>query len=221
MKLIVDEVLDTSQIQNTITEDKNSKEKRYYIEGIFAQAELQNRNGRVYPKPVLESAINRYIKEHVEQKRAIGELNHPANPVPSAERASHIIEKLSWNGSNVVGRARILEAEYFPMAKIATGLIREGVKFGVSTRGLGSLTESNGSKIVGKDFFLTAVDLVHEPSGIDCWVNGLHEGAEWIYDASAKSWVIASNLKKKYTKMTTRAIKESMAHDFESFLKSL
>lgn len=221
MKLIVDEVLDTSQIQNTITEDKNSKEKRYYIEGIFAQAELQNRNGRVYPKSVLESAINRYIKEHVDQKRAIGELNHPANPVPSAERASHIIEKLSWNGSNVIGRARILEAEYFPMAKIATGLIREGVKFGVSTRGLGSLTESNGSKIVGKDFFLTAVDLVHEPSGIDCWVNGLHEGAEWIYDASSKSWIIASNLKKKYTKMTAKAIKESMAHDFEQFLKSL
>lgn len=218
MKLIVDEVLDTSRI---ISESKEGKEKRYFIEGIFAQAELQNRNGRVYPKPVLESAINNYISNHVNQKRAIGELNHPANPTPSAERASHIIENLHWDDSNVIGRARILEADYFPMAKIATGLIREGVKFGVSTRGLGSLTESNGAKIVGKDYFLTAIDLVHEPSGVDCWVQGLHEGTEWIYDASAKSWIIAESIKKKYNKMTSKAINESMALDFEKFLKSL
>lgn len=220
MKLIIDEALDRDEIKSIITESKDTKEKRYYIEGFFAQAEKKNRNGRVYPQAVMESAISKYM-DLVNEKRAIGELNHPANPTPSAERASHVIEKLEFRGNNVWGRARILEGEYFPMAKIATGLIREGIKFGVSTRGLGSLSEQSGVKIVQPDYFITAIDLVQEPSGIDCWVNGLHEGAEWIYNASTKSWELAEQITNKYQKMTTKQISESAIADFELFLKSL
>jgi hypothetical protein len=223
MRLIIDESFhpeEDGMVKIHEASDK-SGQKRFFIEGVFCQSK-PNRNGRFYPKDVLKSAVDKYVKEHVEQKRAIGELNHPANPTPSAERASHIIEKLFWtNDQDVSGKARILEADYFPMAKIATGLIREGVKFGVSTRGLGSLTESNGMKIVGPDYFITAIDLVHEPSGIDCWVQGLHEGQDWIYDASSNSWIIAEALKNKYDKMTSKAISESMAKDFESFLNNL
>lgn len=220
MKLIIDESIDRSAIKNTILESNNGKEKRYFIEGIFAQAEKKNRNGRVYPRSVMESAINSYIENFVNDKRAIGELNHPASsPTPNPERASHIIESLNWDGHNVTGRARILEAEYFPMAKIATGMIREGVKFGVSTRGLGSLSEQAGVKIVQPDFNITAVDIVSDPSGIDCWMNGLHENAEWIFDASSNSWIIANQLKNKYKK--GKHLRESVLDDFQKFLESL
>jgi hypothetical protein len=220
MKLIIDDYDDSGITM--ISEGKNPSEKRYYIEGCFAQPIKKNRNGRIYPIDVMKEAISKY-SDLVKDKRAIGELNHPSNPTPSAERASHVIEKLEWRGTDVWGRARILEGEYFPMAKIATGLIREGIKFGVSTRGLGSLVEDRAlnAKVVQPDYFITAIDLVQEPSGIDCWVNGLHEGAEWIFDASSKSWVIADKILNKYHGMNAKQVSESALEDFRLFLNTL
>lgn len=220
MKLIVDEFIDRSELKNVILEANNGKDKRYYIEGCFAQADIKNRNGRIYPLNVMKEAVDKY-QEMIASKRALSELNHPPTPSVNPERASHIIEKLEFKNSNVIGKARILESEYFPMAKIAIGLIREGVKFGVSTRGLGSLSERNGTKIVESPYILTAIDLVADPSAPDAFVNGLYEQAEWIFDASAKSWKMAEAIKNSHQGQSLKRIQEASIKDFERFLKSL
>jgi hypothetical protein len=152
--------------------------KDLFIEGIFAQAELKNRNGRIYPKQVMESAVNKYIKEYVQNKRAIGELSHPENrPTVKPELASHLITELKINGNDVNGKAKILNT---PQGQIVRGLLEGGVQLGVSTRALGSVKEQNGSQVVQSDFQLYAVDVVGDPSGIDCWVNAINESREWV-----------------------------------------
>lgn len=152
--------------------------KDLFIEGIFAQAELKNRNGRIYPKQIMESAINKYIKEYVQNKRAIGELSHPENrPTVKPELASHLITELRMDGNNVNGKAKILNT---PQGQIVRGLLEGGVQLGVSTRALGSVKEQNGSQVVQPDFQLFAVDVVGDPSGIDCWVNAINESREWV-----------------------------------------
>lgn len=156
----------------------DGKDKKYYIKGPFAQAEQENRNGRNYPRNVMENAIDKY-QHIINSKRSLGEMKHPSSPQVDLERASHIIESLDWDGNNVIGKARILTN--LPMGMIAKGLIDEGVQFGVSTRGLGSLVEKNGVKVVQPDFMISAIDIVGDPSGPDCWVNGIMENKEWIY----------------------------------------
>ena len=149
-----------------------------FIEGIFAQAELKNRNGRIYPKQVMESAINKYISEYVRSKRALGELSHPENrPTVKPEMASHLITELKMEGNNVYGKAKILNT---PQGQIVRGLLEGGVQLGVSTRALGSVKEQNGSQIVQNDLQMHAVDAVLDPSGIDCWVNAINESKEWV-----------------------------------------
>ena len=152
--------------------------KDLFIEGIFAQAELKNRNGRIYPKQVMESAINKYISEYVRSKRALGELSHPENrPTVKPEMASHLITELKMEGNNVYGKAKILNT---PQGQIVRGLLEGGVQLGVSTRALGSVKEQNGSQIVQNDLQMHAVDAVLDPSGIDCWVNAINESKEWV-----------------------------------------
>ena len=152
--------------------------KNLFIEGIFAQAELKNRNGRIYPKAVMESAINKYIAEYVQGKRALGELSHPENrPTVKPEMASHLITELKMEGNNVYGKAKILNT---PQGQIVRGLLEGGVQLGVSTRALGSVKEQNGSQIVQNDLQMHAVDAVLDPSGIDCWVNAINESKEWV-----------------------------------------
>lgn len=151
--------------------------KKYFIEGNWASADAQNKNGRVYPKAVMESALGKYNAEYVSQKRALGELNHPPQPSLNLDRVSHIIENLKMDGAYVVGRAKIMDT---PMGKIVQNLIDEGVKLGVSTRGLGSLQEKNGVKYVQNDFFITAIDVVSDPSGKDCWVSPVMESMEYV-----------------------------------------
>jgi len=161
-----------------LTEDKNG-EKKYMIEGVFMQAEAQNRNGRVYPKKTLESATKKYQTEQVSKGRAVGELGHPDSPTINLDRVSHKIVELNWDGNNVMGKAEILET---PMGKIVRGLMDGEVQLGVSTRGMGSLKQEKGKTIVSDDFILSTVDIVQDPSAPEAFVNGIMEGVEYFVD---------------------------------------
>jgi len=161
-----------------LTEDKNG-EKKYLIEGVFMQAEAQNRNGRVYPKKTLESATKKYQTEQVSKGRAVGELGHPDSPTINLDRVSHKIVDLNWDGNNVMGKAEILET---PMGKIVRGLMDGEVQLGVSTRGMGSLKQEKGKTIVSDDFILSTVDIVQDPSAPEAFVNGIMEGVEYFVD---------------------------------------
>lgn len=161
-----------------ITESDSGGAKHTYISGIFAEAELKNRNGRVYPQSVMESAVKKYVDDYVSKGRAISELSHPENrPMPKPEFASHLVTELKMVGSKAMGRAKVLKT---PQGQILEGLLSGGVKMGVSTRALGSVSESNGTTYVGKDFQLFAVDAVVDPSGINCFVDSINESMEWL-----------------------------------------
>lgn len=175
--IVLKESTDFNNFQ-ILTEERNGK-KELYIEGIFAQSEIKNRNGRFYPKEVMESAVDKYCAEWVSKNRAMGELSHPENrPMVKPELASHLITHFAMDGNNVMGKARILNT---PQGAVVKGLLEGGVQLGVSTRGLGSLVERNGAKHVQGDFLLTAVDIVSDPSGPDAWVDAINEGREWVY----------------------------------------
>jgi len=217
MNFLLDSQLAESTVQ-VVTEAKENGEKKYFIEGIFAQAEKENRNKRIYGKSILEKAVTGY-QPMIQARRALGELNHPAHPNVNPERASHLIEKLEWDGNNVMGRAKILTT--LPMGLIAKGLIDEGVSFGVSTRGMGSLTEKNGIKIVQDDFVLNTIDLVSDPSGIDCWVEGIMEGKQWAFDATSGNWVIAEKMQKVVKSMSAKQLQEQKLRLFSTFLHQI
>tara|TARA_B100000683_G_scaffold48023_1_gene45092 strand:- start:2307 stop:2954 length:648 start_codon:yes stop_codon:yes gene_type:complete len=176
MKLITEHVEDIQ----VITEAKeDGKGKKYIIEGIFMQANKPNRNGRMYPREILEAACDKYVTEQVSKGRAVGELNHPEGPTINLDKVSHKITELNWDGDNVVGKATILDT---PMGKIVQGLLDGDVRVGVSSRGMGSLVSKNGVNVVNKDFMLNAVDIVQDPSAPEAFVNGVMEGVEWIYE---------------------------------------
>ena len=164
---------------NVITEKVNGK-KSLVIEGVFMQADSKNRNGRVYPKNILERAVEKYVKEQVNTGRAVGELNHPEGPTINLDKVSHKITDLRFEGSNVVGKASILQT---PMGKIVEGLLEGGVKLGVSSRGMGSLVSKRGAQYVGDDFMLSTIDIVQDPSAPSAFVNGVMEGVEWVWDS--------------------------------------
>ena len=180
MKLIA-EYNDCSLDTNIITEanEKGEKVKTYNIEGIFAQANTKNRNGRVYPKAVMEAAVEKYVREQVSQKRAVGELNHPEGPTVNLDKVSHLITDLKFEGNDIMGKALILDT---PNGKIVKGLLDGGVRLGVSTRGMGSLKQSNGAAVVQNDFILNTVDIVQDPSAPSAFVNGIMEGVEWVWN---------------------------------------
>jgi hypothetical protein len=161
-----------------VTEEKNGK-KNTVIEGIFMQAESKNRNGRVYPRGVMESAVNKYVTEQVNRGRAVGELNHPEGPTINLDKVSHRITELKWDGNNVMGKALVLDT---PMGQIVKGLVEGGVQLGVSSRGMGTLVNRNGVNVVGNDFILATVDIVQDPSAPEAFVNGIMEGVEWIWE---------------------------------------
>ena len=175
MKLITEYVENDLEY---ITEEKDGK-KKYMIEGIFMQADSKNRNGRVYPKAVMEKAVDKYMTEQVSKGRAVGELNHPEGPTINLDKVSHKIVDLRWEGNNIVGKAQILDT---PMGQIVKGLMEGGVQLGVSSRGMGSLAQRGGVNYVGNDFMLSTVDIVQDPSAPDAFVNGIMEGVEWVWD---------------------------------------
>jgi hypothetical protein len=175
MKLISEYVNSPLEI---LVETKNGK-KNLHIEGVFMQAEKKNRNGRVYEKKILESAVDKYVKEQVSQGRAVGELNHPEGPTVNLDKVSHKITNLEFQGNNVIGKASILKT---PMGKIVEGLLEGGVKLGVSSRGMGTLENRRDGMYVKSDFMLASVDIVQDPSAPSAFVNGIMEGVDWIWD---------------------------------------
>ena len=162
-----------------ITEKRKDGTREYAIEGVFMQADQKNRNGRIYEKSVLEGAVNKYVTEQVKTGRAVGELNHPEGPTINLDKVSHKITELKWSGSDVVGKASILNT---PMGKIVEGLLEGGVKLGVSSRGMGTLVQKKGTSYVGNDFMLATVDIVQDPSAPGAFVNGIMEGVSWVWD---------------------------------------
>jgi hypothetical protein len=194
-----------------ITEEKDSGGKNVFIDGIFMQAEQKNRNGRMYRKNILEREVDKY-QALINEKRALGELGHPSNPTVNLHQASHLITNLRFEGNDVIGRAKILDT---PMGKIAKNFVEEGVRLGVSSRGLGSLKmNKEGVNEVQDDFHLATVDIVADPSGPDCWVNGIMEDASWLYVAG-KGWVM-EQMKNEINK--GKLTEEKKLHLFKQFI---
>ena len=162
-----------------IVEKAEDGSKKHVIEGIFAMAESKNRNGRVYPKGIMENAVNTYYEQQVSKNRAVGELNHPDGPTVNLDKVSHLITDLRMENNDVMGKARILDT---PMGNIVKGLLEGGVQLGVSTRGMGSLEQRGGTMYVKDDFMLNTVDIVQDPSAPNAFVNGIMEGVDWIWN---------------------------------------
>lgn len=214
MKLIK-EVTDAVQY---ITEEKDGK-KSLFIEGPFLVADTKNRNGRIYESKVLSKEVARYMNEQVKMNRAFGELGHPDTPNINLDRVSHLIVDLRQEGKNWIGKAKIMDT---PMGNIAKNLIAGGAQLGVSSRGMGSIKEVNGVNMVQDDFYLaTAADIVADPSAPGAFVQGIMEGAEWVYNASTKSWVIAEQIRSDIQKMRNKQVVESQARLFEMFLNGI
>ena len=222
MKLIT-ETIEEVQV---LTETSEHEPKQYFIEGIFMQGDIKNRNGRIYPSTILEKEMTRYEDQFIKTKRALGELGHPDGPQINGDRVSHLITDMKRDGSNFVGKAKILST---PMGNIVKTFIDEGVKVGVSTRGLGSVKPTKeGIMEVQNDFHLATVDIVTDPSGPNCFVNGIMENTEYFYDIVSGTWraqqMIEEAVKevKKTYKRTERKIDEAFAARlFESFVRSL
>ena len=217
MKLIREEIEDIK----ILTESKNGK-KSLYIEGVFLQGNIKNRNGRMYPMETLQKEVGRYIKEQVDQGRAVGELGHPDSPTVNLDRVSHKIMSLKESGSNFIGKAKILEST--PMGKIASSLLSEGVKLGVSSRGIGSLKPTKeGFNVVSDDFMLaTAADIVADPSAPDAFVEGIMEGKEWVWEGTILREKKAEEIKSRVdTLVSQRALEENKLNLFNEFINSL
>lgn len=203
-----------------VTEAKENGDKSYFITGPFITANMKNRNGRIYEMNILEPEVSRYLKEVVGSKRAFGELGHPSGPTINLDRVSHIITELKKDGNHFIGKARLTET---PMGNIARGLLQSGGQLGVSTRGMGSLAEKDGAMYVQNDFKLSTVDIVSDPSGPGCFVNGIMEGVEWLYDPVKGTWLEEklSEIKQEVKKMNLREIEENALGLFENYLHSL
>ena len=216
MKLITEEVTNVK----IITEGTGAG-KKLYIEGVFLQSEIKNRNGRMYPYETLNKEVSRYCEAFVNKGRALGELGHPEGPTVNLDRVSHKITSLKAEGNNFMGKAQILGT---PMGKIASSLLDEGVMLGVSSRGVGSLqTTSEGCKIVGEDFQLaTAADIVADPSAPDAFVNGIMEGREWVWEGGILREQLAETTKKRInTLVDQRQLEEKKLELFNNFLSNL
>jgi|TARA_B110000908_G_C10073158_1_gene366045 hypothetical protein len=207
---------------NYIKEDAGEgKKQNYFIEGVFLQSNLQNRNGRVYPKATMSEEVSRYIKDNIDNKRAYGELGHPSGPTINLDRVSHMITSLKEDGDNFIGRAKIMDT---PMGNIVKNLMDEGAQLGVSSRGMGSLKPNNGVMEVQGDFMLaTAADIVADPSAPDAFVKGVMEGCEWVYDAAESQWrtqQVVNEIKNTGIK-SSKILNERKIELFEKFLNSL
>jgi len=203
-----------------ITEANEDGKKSMFIEGIFMQAEQKNRNGRMYPLPVMEREVSRYVNDYVNKNRAYGELGHPEGPTINLERVSHMIKELRQEGSNFIGKAKIMDTPY---GNIVKNLINEGACVGVSTRGLGSLKEGrDGTKVVQDDFYLaTAADIVADPSAPDAFVQGIMENREWVYVAGRWTERQIEESKEKIKKVSKRDLEKTKLQIFENFINKL
>tara|TARA_B100000212_G_C27308163_1_gene504542 strand:+ start:254 stop:898 length:645 start_codon:yes stop_codon:yes gene_type:complete len=214
MKLITETIEDVQ----VITEGKGDS-KKLYIEGVFLQSELKNRNGRMYPFSVLQKEVNRYNEEYIKTSRALGELGHPDGPTVNLDRVSHRIVSLEEDGTNFRGKAQILDT---PMGKIASSLLGEGVKLGVSSRGMGSIDKREDCNVVMDDFMLaTAADIVADPSAPDAFVNGIMEGKEWAWDNGILKETKVAKYQSYMNNATRKNLEERTLRVFEDFLSGL
>ena len=214
MKLISEEIQDAQYL----VEETNGK-KSYKIKGVFLQSDIKNRNGRIYENDILTKEVKRYNEEFINKKRAFGELGHPDGPTVNLERVSHMITKLSPEGKNFIGEAKIMDTPY---GKIVKGLIDEGAQLGVSSRGMGSLVTKNGANYVGKDFYLaTAADIVADPSAPDAFVEGIMENKEWVWDNGVIKAQDIEEYKEHIQEAKRLKLAEAKANVFKSFLEKL
>ena len=214
MRLIAEEITNV----DFLCEEKEGK-KNYFIEGIFLQAELKNRNNRMYPLKTLQKEVAKYDENYIQKGRALGELGHPDGPSINLDRVSHKIMSLKEDGNNFVGKAKLLDT---PMGGIAKNLLDEGVKLGVSSRGMGSIRKEENCNVVMDDFMLaTAADIVADPSAPDAFVNGIMEGKEWVWDNGVLKEAKVAQIKKEIDQATLLNLQERKVSAFEAFLKSL
>ena len=212
MKLI------TETIENieVLTEDKANGKKDYKIRGVFMQADIKNRNGRVYPVDTLAKEVKRYTNEFINKKRAFGELGHPDGPTVNLERVSHMITSLKPEGKNFIGEAKVMDTPY---GKIVKNLIDEGAQLGVSSRGMGSIQQQHGKNVVGRDFYLaTAADIVADPSAPDAFVEGIMEGKEWVWDNGVLKSMEVEQYKEEIERTKRKELAEVKANIFKDFL---
>ncbi len=214
MKLISEEITNAQ----CLVEQKNGQ-KEYKIKGIFLQSDIKNRNGRVYPKDILEREVSRYNREFINKNRAFGELGHPDGPVVNLERVSHMVKKLYPDGKNFIGEAKVMNTPY---GKIVKGLIDEGAQLGVSSRGMGTLENKGGANYVKSDFYLaTAADIVADPSAPDAFVEGIMEGKEWVWDNGALREQSVDGWKRVLEREHRTRLAETKAMAFKKLLQNL
>ena len=215
LKLISEEIQDVEYI----TEQKDGGKKDYKIKGIFMQADIKNRNGRIYPVGTLAKEVKRYNEQFINKKRAFGELGHPDGPTVNLERVSHMITSLKPEGKNFIGEAKIMDTPY---GKIVKNLIDEGAQLGVSSRGMGSLQSGSQGNVVGKDFYLaTAADIVADPSAPDAFVEGIMEGKEWVWDNGVLKSMEVEQYKEEIEKTKRSELAEKKADIFKDFLSKI
>ena len=212
MKLITEY---TNSDVEFITEAKEGGGKNHVIEGVFAQANAKNRNGRIYPQMVMEKAVGKYVRDQVSKNRAVGELNHPDGPTVNLDKVSHRITELNIEGSKVMGKALILDT---PMGQIVKGLLEGGVKLGVSTRGMGSLEQRNGAMYVKDDFILNTVDIVQDPSAPAAFVNGIMEGVDWVWNNGIIEAQVIEKMETEIRKAPRSDLYEVQTREFKNFL---
>ena len=202
-----------------IVEENEKGEKEYFIEGVFMQSDIKNRNGRIYPEQVMKKEVDRYVKEFVEKDRAFGELGHPDGPTINLDKVSHMITKLEQDGKNFMGRAKILST---PNGQIVRNLINDGAKLGVSSRGLGSLETRGGAQVVKDDFqFATAADIVADPSAPEAFVEGIMEGVEWYYDSGILKMKDAEQMQKELRTAKSSKLQETKLNLWKKFVENL
>ena len=214
MKLITE----TIEKIEVLTEEKNGK-KDYKIRGVFMQADIKNRNGRIYPVETLAKEVKRYTTEFIDKKRAFGELGHPDGPTVNLERVSHMITSLKPEGKNFIGEAKVMDTPY---GKIVKNLIDEGAQLGVSSRGMGSIQQQNGRNVVGRDFYLaTAADIVADPSAPDAFVEGIMEGKEWVWNNGVLKSIEVEQYKEEIERTKRQDLAEKKSKIFANFLSKL
>ena len=215
MKLITETLESNIEV---FTESKQNGKKDFFIEGIFMMADSKNRNGRIYESKVLQPAVEKYSEEQVKTGRAVGELNHPEGPTINLDKVSHLITKLEWNDSNVIGKAKILDT---PMGQIVKGLLEGGVKLGVSSRGMGSLEQREGINFVKDDFQLATIDIVQDPSAPSAFVNGIMEGVEWIWENGVFKPQEIEKIETEIKRTPSAQLAEAQVRVFQHFLSKL
>jgi hypothetical protein len=214
MKLITELTEDIKYIKENV----GNGDKLYFIEGVFMQSDVKNKNGRIYPQNTLLKECKRYISEYVDKGRALGELNHPTGPTVNLDRVSHIVKELYEDGKNVYGKAKVLDT---PMGKIVKNLIDEGAQLGVSTRGMGSLKAKNGYQEVQEDFMLAAIDIVADPSAPNAFVNGIMEGREWMFQNGMWSERRHEEAIKTIKNSSSRNLNKNIVKIFENYFKNI